>query len=306
MAARAMSSGVISFGLVNIPVKVYSANDSSNRISFNQLHAERKTRLKQQMYDPETGEIVPKDKIVKGFEYAKDQYVVFSEEELDALELATSKAMNITEFVPLASVDPLYFESGYYLGPDKGAERAFKLLGAALLDMKSAAIAQWVTRGKQNLVLIRPLGPGLVLQQLRYQDEVKVQGEVPIPDATITDAELQLARQFISQLAKDKFDPAQYHDEYREKLKGLIDQKVKGEVITLTPAPAPVAKVVDLMEALKASLARSGGAPAAAAPAPAPAAKAEEPAPAAEERKGPKRSARSDGAETKKARGGKR
>jgi DNA end-binding protein Ku len=169
-----------------------------------------------------------------------------------------------------------------------------------------------VTRGKENLVLIRPMGPGLVLQQLRYSDEVKAQGEVPIPDANITDAELNLARQFISQLAKEKFDASQYKDEYREKLRELIDKKVKGETITLTPAPAPVAKVVDLMEALKASLAKSGGAPAAApapiaAPAPAPA-----PAPVAaveaapEERKGPKRSARSDAGETKKAKGGKR
>lgn len=318
MAARAMSSGVISFGLVNIPVKVFSANDSSNRIGFNQLHADKKTRLKQQMYDPETGEIVPKEKIIKGYEYAKDQYVVFNEEELDALEMATSRSMNITEFVPLASVDPLYFESGYYLGPDKGAERAFKLLAAALVDMKSAAIAQWVTRGKQNLVLIRPMGPGLVLQQLRYNDEVKAQGEVPIPDANITDAELNLARQFISQLAKEKFDANQYKDEYREKLRELIDKKVKGETITLTPAPAPVAKVVDLMEALKASLAKSGAAPAAAAPAPAPVPVAP-PAPVAvvpppaetaeatvDERKGPKRSARSEEGATKKAKGGKR
>ena len=274
-----MGSGVITFGLVNIPVKVYSANDSSGKISFNQLHAEKKTRLKQQMYDPETGEIVPRDKIVKGYEFAKDQYIVFAEDELDQLELATSRSMDITEFVPLETVDPLYFESGYYLGPDKGAERAFKLLTAGMAEMKHAAVAKYVRGGKQNLILLRPFGPGMVMQMLRFYDELKAQDEVPIPEATISEAELNLARQFIQQLSKPKFDPTQYKDEYREKLKDLIDRKVKGETVTLTPVAAPVAKVVDLMEALKASLARQ-----------APAAEA------VEERKPPRRAPRSEDA----------
>lgn len=286
-----MGSGVISFGLVNIPVKVYSANDSSGKISFNQLHAERKTRLKQQMYDPETGEIVPRDKIIKGYEYAKDQYIIFTEEELDALELATSRSMDITEFVPIETVDPLYYESGYYLGPDKGAERAFKLLTAGMEDMKHAAIAKYVRSGRQNLILLRPHGPGIVMQMLRFADELKGYGDVPVPDAAISDAELGLARQFIQQLAKPKFDATQYRDEYREKLKTLIDQKVKGESVTLTPVAAPVAKVVDLMEALKASLAKTGAAPAVAA------------APADEERKGPKAAAREEAPAPKKAKG---
>jgi DNA end-binding protein Ku len=293
-----MGSGTISFGLVNIPVKVYSANDSSGKISFNQLHSEKKTRLKQQMYDPETGEIIPRDKIVKGYEYAKDQYIVFTEEELEQLELATSQSMDITEFVPLESVDPLYFESGYYLGPDKGAERAFKLLSAGMADMKHAAVAKYVRGGKQHLILLRPLGPGLVMQMLRYEDELKAQGEVPITEATISDAEMGLARQFIQQLAKPKFDASQYRDEYREKLKQLIDQKVKGEVVTITPVAAPVAKVVDLMEALKASLARTG------APVAAPAAATAAPAPA-EDRKPPHRAVASEkaAAAPKKAKG---
>ena len=280
-----MGSGVISFGLVNIPVKVYSANESSGKISFNQLHAERKTRLKQQMYDPETGEIVPRDKIVKGYEYAKDQYIVFGDDELDQLELAISRSMDITEFVPLETVDPLYFESGYYLGPDKGAERAFKLLTAGMAGMKHAAVAKYVRSGKQNLILLRPFGPGIVMQMLRFADELKAQGDVPIPDATITDAELGLARQFIQQLSKPKFDATQYKDEYREKLKDLIDRKVKGETVTLTPVAAPVAKVVDLMEALKASLAKQAAAPASATSTQTPA--------AAEERKPPHRAPRS-------------
>lgn len=289
-----MGTGTISFGLVNIPVKVFSATESSGKISFNQLHAEKKTRLKQQMYDPETGEIVPRDKIVKGYEYAKDQYIIIDDADLEKLELATSRSMDITEFVPLDSVDPLYFDNGYYLGPDKGAERAYKLLAAALTDARYAAVAKYVARGKQQLVVFRPLNGAIVMQQLRYGDEVKGLSEIPIPDATVTDAELGLARQFIGALAKPTFDIKQYKDDYRDRLRDLLDKKIKGEAVDLTPAPAPVAKVVDLMEALKASLARSSATPAAAEP-------------AESERKPPKRAAASDEAAStgkkKKAKG---
>lgn len=290
-----MASGTISFGLVNIPVKVYSANESGNRISFNQLHAEKKTRLKQQMFEPTTGEIVPRDQIVKGYEYAKDQYVIISDDELEKLELATSRTMEISEFVPLETVDPLFFETGYYIGPDKGADRAFKLLVQALNDMKHAAVARYVTRGRQNLVLFRPLNNGLVMQQLRYSDEVRAQGEVPIPDANVTEAELNLARQFIQQLSQPKFDASKYKDEYREKLRALLDAKVRGETVNLTPQPEPVAKVVDLMEALKASLASKGAAPAPAAAAPEPAPELQK-----EERKGPRRAPRAEEPAAKK------
>lgn len=291
-----MGSGTISFGLVNIPVKVFSATSSEGKISFNQLHAEKKTRLKQQMYDPETGEIVPRDQIIKGYEYAKDQYIIVTEDELEKLELATSRSMDITEFVPLDQVDPLYFDNGYYLGPDKGAERAYKLLAAALTEARFAAIAKYVARGRQYLVAFRPLNGAIVMQQLRYGDEVKKLGDIPIPNATVTDAELGLAKQFISAMAKTSFDISQYKDEYRERLKEMLDKKIKGEAVDLTPAPAPVAKVVDLMEALKASLAKSGSTPAAAAPAPA----------AEEDRKPPKRAPASDEApaKKKKAKGG--
>ena len=283
MAARASGSGTISFGLVNIPVKLYSANDSSGKISFNQLHADKKIRLKQQMIDPETGEAVPREKIVKGYEYAKDQYLIIDEEELEKLELATSRSMDITEFVPLEAVDPLYFESGNYLAPEKGAERAYALLVRGLEDMKHAAIAKYVARGKMHLLLIRAMKNALVMQYLRYADEVKPLSEIPVPDAKITDAELGLARQFIGSLAKPTFDITQYKDEYRDRLKELLDRKVKGESVDLTPVAAPQAKVVDLMEALKASLARSGAMPAAT-PAAAP----------EEERKPPRQSPKSD------------
>lgn len=253
-----MGSGTISFGLVNIPVKVYSATDSSGKISFNQLHAEKKTRLKQQMYDPETGEVVPREKIIKGYEFAKGQYVIVTDEELEKLELTTSRSMDITEFVPLDTVDPLYFDNGYYLGPDEGAQRAYRLLARALENARFAAVAKYTNRGRQNLILLRPLSGALVMQQLRYDDEVKKVGEIPLPEATITDAELALANQFIGALAKPRFDIANYRDEYRERLRELLDKKVKGEAVELTPMPAPQAKVVDLMEALKASLAKTG------------------------------------------------
>ncbi|MDP1914652.1 MAG: Ku protein [Myxococcales bacterium] len=283
MAARASGSGTISFGLVNIPVKLYSANDSSGKISFNQLHADKKIRLKQQMIDPETGEAVPREKIVKGYEYAKDQYLIIDEDELEKLELATSRSMDITEFVPLEAVDPLYFESGNYLAPEKGAERAYALLVRGLEDMKHAAIAKYVARGKMHLLLIRAMKNALVMQYLRYADEVKPLSEIPVPDAKITDAELGLARQFIGSLAKPTFDITQYKDEYRDRLKDLLDRKVKGESVDLTPVAVPQAKVVDLMEALKASLARSGAMPAVT-PAAAP----------EEERKPPRQSPKSD------------
>lgn len=253
-----MGSGTISFGLVNIPVKVYSATDSSGKITFNQLHAEKKTRLKQQMYDPETGEVVPREKIIKGYEFAKGQYVIVTDEELEKLELTTSRAMDITEFVPLDTVDPLYFDNGYYLGPDDGAQRAYRLLAKALENARFAAVAKYTNRGRQNLILLRPLSGALVMQQLRYDDEVKKVGDIPIPEANITDAELALANQFIGALAKPRFDIANYRDEYRERLRELLDKKVKGESVELTPMPAPQAKVVDLMEALKASLAKTG------------------------------------------------
>jgi DNA end-binding protein Ku len=291
MSARAMGSGTISFGLVNIPVKVFSATESGGKVSFNQLHAEKKIRLKQQMIDPSTGEAVPREKIVKGYEFAKDQYVVVSDEELEQLELTTSRAMEISEFVPLDSVDPLYFDGGYYVGPDKGAERAYRLLAKSLEQSRLGAIARYTNRGRQSLILLRPLSGALVMQQLRYADEVKQLGEIPIPEATVTDAELALAQQFIGALKKDRFDPSQYHDQYRERLKDLLDKKVKGEAVDLSPAPAPQARVVDLMEALKASLARQA---AAAPPLPQPADSAAVPVPGAEERKPPHRAPRSE------------
>ncbi len=266
---------MISFGLVNIPVKLFSAAESGARISFNQLHGKCKTRIKQQLYCPTDEQVVPREEIVKGYEFAKDQYVLFSEDELRALEEASSKAMQITEFVPLGTVDPLFFDGGYYLGPDKGGARAYRLLAAALEQTQYAAVAQYVTRGKQTLILIRAARGALVMQQMRYADEVKALSEIPLGDADVKPAELELAKRFIDELSSQAFDPTKYKDEYRAKLQEIIDRKVKGEEVALTPAPAAPPVVVDLMEALKASLAKGKAA-----------------GDAAEERKPPKRAAR--------------
>ncbi len=260
MSARAIGSGTISFGLVNIPVKVYSASDSTVRIAFNQLHKKCKGRLRQRMFCPTDNEIVPRDEIVRGYEFAKDQYVVLSDEELDKLDVEASKAMEIAEFVPLSTVDPLYFESGYYLGPDKGAERAFKLLTVALKDTQQAAVAKYFARGQMSLVMMRPYGEHLVMQALRYADELKSPSEVPVGEsAELKDAELALAKQFIQALSSEKFVPEKYEDEYRKRVKEIIDAKVKGQEITFAAPTTSAPAVVDLMEALKASLAKSQG-----------------------------------------------
>jgi DNA end-binding protein Ku len=282
MAARAIGSGTISFGLVNIPVKLYAAAESAAQISFNQLHDKCKSRIKQQLWCPVDNEQVSRDHLVKGYEFAKDQYVIFTAEELKALEEASTKAMEITEFVPLSKVDPLYFESGWYLGPDKGADRPYKLLAQALDQAQHAAIAKYSTRGREELVLIRPRQGALVMQTLRYADELRPVSEVPIGEGEVKPAELQLARQFIDQLSTETFDAGKYEDTYRKKLQAVIDAKIAGEPVSIAPAEPPRTQVIDLMEALKASLAKRGATPATER------ASSEEAAPIAE-RKPPKR-----------------
>jgi DNA end-binding protein Ku len=297
MAARAIGSGTISFGLVNIPVKLYAAAESAAQISFNQLHDKCKSRIKQQLWCPVDNEIVSRDHLVKGYEFARDQYVIFTAEELKALEEASTKAMEITEFVPLSKVDPLYFENGWYLGPDKGADRPYKLLAQALQQAQHAAIAKYSTRGREELVLIRPREGALVMQTLRYADELRPVSEVPIGPGEVKPAELQLARQFIDQLSTETFDAGKYEDTYRKKLQEVIDAKIAGEPVSIAPPEPPRTQVIDLMEALKASLARKGAAPAAQA-APSEAAVAE--------RKPPKRAPAETGQPTAAKKRGKR
>jgi DNA end-binding protein Ku len=264
MPARSIGTGTLSFGMVSIPIRLYSAGESSSAVSFNLLHGKCKSRLKQQYVCPKDNEIVPRDQMVKGYEFSKEQYVTFTEEELKAMGEEAQKAIEITEFVPASKVDPVYFDGAYYLGPDKGGEKAYRLLNEAMKETGRAALAKWAARGKQYLVLIRAADKGLVMQQLLYADEVRSLAEVPIEDAEVRDAELRLAVQLVQQIASDEFRPENYQDEVRKRYQEAIQKKVEGQEITTSPE-APRAQIIDLMEALKASLAAKGRTPGAAA-----------------------------------------
>lgn len=255
MAPHAMASGTISFGLVTIPVKMYSTGEPSAGIRFNMLHKDCGSRLKQQYVCPVHDAVVGRDEMVKGYEYAKGQFVLFSEEELKELTPKATNAIDIHEFVPLEAVDPVYFERAYYLGPDKGGDRPYRLLAEAMRETSRAALARYATRGKDYLVLLRPHEDGLIMQELRYADEVKSFTEVPRGDVQVRPAELQLAKQLVEQIANDEFHPENYEDEVRKQMRDLIDAKVAGQEYTAAPPEAPKAQIIDLMEALKASLA---------------------------------------------------
>lgn len=257
MAARAIGTAQISFGLVTVPVKLYSSSDSGSSVSFNWIHKECGSRLKMQYICATEGEVVERDDMVKGYEFARGQYVLFSEDELKALDAQGNNQIDIEEFVPLDQVDRLYVDKTYYVGPDKGGDRAYKLLGEALRKTGLSALARYAARGKQYLALVRPIEGGLVMEQLRYADEVRSFDEVPMGDVELKQAELDLAVQLVEQAASEGFDPTPYKDEVRERVLELIQKKVEGEDITEAPAEVPQTQVIDLMEALKASLAKA-------------------------------------------------
>ena len=254
MAARSIGTATISFGLVTVPVRLYTASESSAAISFNMLHGKCNSRLKQQYICTKDEEIVPRDQMVKGYEFAKDQYVTFTDAELKAMAEESTRAIEITEFVPVQKVDPIYFESAYYLGPDKGGERAYTLLAAAMRQTGRSALAKWAARGKQYLVMLRPVEKGLVMQVLLYADEVRPFDEVPVGDSAVKDAELKLAVQLIDQITAEEFHPENYEDEVRKRYNAAIQEKVQGREITSAAPEEPKAQIIDLMEALKASL----------------------------------------------------
>ncbi len=258
MAARSIATATISFGLVSVPVNIYSSSESKASVSFNMLHKKCSTRLKQQYICPKDNEIVTRDDTVKGYEFAKDQYVVLSPEELKALEEKATSTIDVIEFVPLDQVDREYMEKVYYLGPDKGGDRAYRLLAAALKESGKAALGQYAARGQQHLVLLRPLNGRLVMEQLHYSDEVRPTSEVPIPEGEVKDAELKLALMLIDQTSNESFEPSKYKDTVRERVMETIQKKVEGQDIT-TGANIETGgdKIIDLMEALKASLAKS-------------------------------------------------
>ena len=280
MAARSIGTATISFGLVTVPVRLYTASESSAAISFNMLHGKCNSRLKQQYICTKDEEIVPRDQMVKGYEFAKDQYVTFTDAELKAMAEESTRAIEITEFVPVQKVDPIYFESAYYLGPDKGGERAYTLLAAAMRQTGRSALAKWAARGKQYLVMLRPVEKGLVMQVLLYADEVRPFDEVPVGDTAVKDAELKLAVQLIDQITAEEFHPENYEDEVRKRYNAAIQEKVQGREITSAAPEEPKAQIIDLMQALKASLGvEAGGKPAEAVEAEAPARKPAKPSP---------------------------
>ena len=282
MAARAIASLTVTFGLVSVPVKLYSATQSSAGVSFNLLHSACGSRLKQQYLCAKEGVVVERSDMVKGFEFAKDQYVVFTPEELKALEEKGTQTIEIVSFIPVASVDPIFYDKAYYLAPDKGGARPYALLSRAMSEMGRVALARWAWKGKQYMVQLRPAGDGLVLQQLLYADEVRGLTDLEIEKADVKPAELALAKQLIEQGATDEYDPKAYIDEVKKRIEAAVQEKVEGKEVTISAEPeAGGAQVIDLMEALRASLGKGGAAPAAAP------AKAE--ATAKSERKPPKR-----------------
>ena len=261
MAARSIASLTITFGLVAIPVKLYTATESARQISFNFLHKDCGSRLKQQYICAKEDVVVPRDEMVKGYEFAKDQYVMFSNEELKALEEAGTGAADVDEFMPIAAVDPVFFDKAYYLAPDKGGAKPYALFAKALRESKRCAIGRWAARGKQYIVMIRPVEDGLVMQQLLYATEVRSIKDIDIPHMDVKEAELKLAKQLIDQQTTARFDPSAYHDEVSERIEKAVQKKVEGEEIALSETPERGgAQVIDLMEALRASLAKKGGA----------------------------------------------
>lgn len=255
MAMRSIGSLTISFGLVAIPVKLYTATQTANTIAFNLLHKGCGSRLKQQYVCQKDGQVVERDDMVKGYEFAKDQYVQFTSDEIKQMEEIGTHTVEIAEFVPIESIDPVYFDKTYYLAPDKGGNKPYGLLNEALKETKRSAVARWAARGKSYLVALRPVGDVLVMQQLHFATEVRSASEVEIAKPDVKAQELKLAKQLIEQQTANNFDPTAYVDDVRARIEAAIQRKVEGHEISLAEAPPETGgKVIDLMEALRASL----------------------------------------------------
>ncbi|MCB1247721.1 MAG: Ku protein [Acidimicrobiia bacterium] len=255
--ARPIASGTISFGLVAIPVKLFSSSESDARVSFNSIHESCGTRVRQKLYCPTHDEIVPREELVKGYEFAKDQYVIFTPDELKAMEMQATHSIDIKAFVPISAVDPIYFEKAYYLGPGEGGDKPYVLLSEVMKKTERAALAKYAARGKDYLVLLRPFEDGLLMQQLRYDDELRAFDEVAAPETKIDDAELALATQIVDQISTDDFDASAWHDSVKTDILTAIGEKVAGKEMTIVAPEEQKAQVIDLMEALKASLGES-------------------------------------------------
>lgn len=267
MAARSIASLTLSFGLVSIPVRLYSATESAASIRFNLL-AKDGSRVKQQYVSEKDQTVVPRSEMVKGYEVEKDKFVLFSAEELKALEEGSSHVVEIVSFIPQKSVDPLFYDKAYLLAPDKRGGKPYALLMEAMRKSERCALAKWSWKAKQYVVQVRPTEDGLVLQQLLYAQEVRSLKDLNIEKVTVSNAELQLALQLIDQISEDAYDPSQFEDEEKQRVLAAIDEKIAGkEVVASAHAEDEPAggQVIDLMAALQASLGKrsaAGGAPA--------------------------------------------
>jgi DNA end-binding protein Ku len=253
---RPTASAQIAFGLVSIPVKLFSATEASEKISFNMLHKDCGNRVQQQLFCAKDDRTISRDEVVKGYEFQRGQYVLFNEEELKMMEEKSTQSIEISEFLPKEAIDPIYFAKANYIAPDKGGERAYSLLTKALEQTGRWALAKYAARGKQYLVILRPLGNGMVMQQLFYPNEIRSMDELDLGDAIVKDNELKMAVQLAQMGAADEFHPENYRDEVAERTRALIQRKIEGEEITSNLVEEPKAQVIDLMEALKRSLAK--------------------------------------------------
>ena len=258
MASRPIGTGNISFGLVSIPVKLFSAI-RSRAVSFNLLHAKDLSRIQQKIYCPVDDAIIDRSELVRGFEVEKGRYVTFTDEELKKLEARNEHAIEITEFLPLERVDPVYFEESYYLGSEAKAAKAYRLLADAMSQSGRVALGRFTMRGKEHLVLIRPFSKGLMLHTIYFSDEVRPAEDVDqAENEPVKEAELTLAKRLIGELTGKEFDPSKYHDHYRERVLEIAQQKVAGQQVSEAPPEQRRGQVIDLMSALKASLEKRG------------------------------------------------
>jgi DNA end-binding protein Ku len=253
---RPTATAQIAFGLVSIPVKLFSATEASEKISFNMLHKDCGNRVQQQLFCAKDERTISRDEVVKGYEFQRGQYVLFNEEELKMIEEKSTQSIEISEFLPKEAIDPIYFAKANYIAPDKGGERAYSLLTKALEQTGRWALAKYAARGKQYLVILRPLENGMVMQQLFYPNEIRSMAELDLGDAVVKENELKMAVQLAQMGAAEEFHPENYRDEVAERTRALIQRKIEGEEITSNLVEEPRAQVIDLMEALKASLAK--------------------------------------------------
>jgi DNA end-binding protein Ku len=254
MALRPLRNAMISFGLVNIPVRFFTATKSED-VHFNLLHESCGTRVQRKWWCPHHEEIVSSDELIRGYAISKNKYVTFTDEEIDALESDDNRAVEITEFLALEQIDPVFYEKAYYLGPAPGGGKTYKLLSAAMKKQGKVALARWISSNREHLVIIRPYEEGLILHTMYYADEVRDFGQVEIENAQLKDKEIKLAEMLIDELTDKKFDPLRYKDEYRERLLDRIKDKSRGKaIVSEEKEEEKGGEVIDIMEALRRSL----------------------------------------------------